>query len=110
MCPSVAKNEREWWAAHEIDRLHAEIELLRGYRDNAESDAAVAHLLVDRYRMTDAEREAVEWAAKAVADPTPVAWYAPQIAATLRGLLERTGDCPEPDNAADRDSGTTAGR
>jgi hypothetical protein len=28
-------------------------------------------------------------------------------AATLRGLLERMGDCPTPDNAADRDSGTT---
>jgi len=44
---------------------------------------------IARLRLTDAEREAVEWAAKAVADPTPVAWYAPQIAATLRGLMER---------------------
>jgi hypothetical protein len=40
--------------------------------------------------LTDEEREAVAWAARAAADPTPVAWYAPQIAATLRGLLERT--------------------
>lgn len=37
------------------------------------------------------EREAIEWAARAAADPTPVAWYAPQIAATLRALLERMG-------------------
>ena len=29
------------------------------------------------------------------------------LPATLRGLLSRTGDCPAPDNAADRDSGTT---
>jgi hypothetical protein len=28
-------------------------------------------------------------------------------AATLRGLLSRTGDCPTPDNAADRNNGTT---
>lgn len=50
------------------------------------------HEAIPLYRsppLTDAEREAVEWAAKAVADPTPVAWYAPQVAATLRGLLER---------------------
>lgn len=67
-----------------------EIERLRGYRSQAESDAAIARLLADRLRLTDAEREAVEWAAHAAADPTPVAWYAPQIAATLRGLLERT--------------------
>ena len=45
----------------------------------------------DSSTLTAAEREAVEWAAKAAADPTPVAWYAPQIAATLRGLLERLG-------------------
>jgi hypothetical protein len=44
-----------------------------------------------QFTLTDAEREAVAWAARAADDPTPVAWYAPQIAATLRGLLERLG-------------------
>lgn len=38
---------------------HAEIELLRGYRDAAEADAAVARLLADKLRLTDAERAAV---------------------------------------------------
>lgn len=45
----------------------------------------------DTGTLTDAEREAVEWAAKAVACPAPIAWFAPQVAATLRGLLERLG-------------------
>ncbi len=49
----------------------------------------VAPLYEEQPTLTDAEREAVAWSAQAVADPTPTAWYAPQIAATLRGLLER---------------------
>ena len=36
-----------------------EIELLRGYRDAAEADAAVALLLVEKLRLTDEERGAV---------------------------------------------------
>ena len=68
--------------------LKAEIELLKGYRDAAEADAAVARLLVDRLRLTDAEREAIDAAAHAAAQlyvgPDGVA-----LAATLRGLLER---------------------
>ena len=55
--------------------------------------------------LTDAEREAVEVAARFMDKwggvPNTIA------SATLRGLLERMGDCPTPDNAADRDSGTT---
>lgn len=35
--------------------------------------------------LTDAEREALEWAANAANN----SWYAPTIAVTLRGLLER---------------------
>jgi hypothetical protein len=30
MSPCVAKSEREWWAHHEINRLAAEVEKLRG--------------------------------------------------------------------------------
>lgn len=63
-----------------LEAAHAEIELLRGYRDEAESDAAVARLLVDRLRLTDAEREAVAVAMHRCDGPE---------FRTLRGLLER---------------------
>lgn len=43
-----------------------EIELLRGYRDEAESDAAIAHLLVDKLRLTDDERAAIGVAVQCV--------------------------------------------
>lgn len=86
----------------EYKDLHAEIELLRGYRDNAESDAAIAHLLADRYRMTDAEREAVELAyGKLTTDARYKA-----VAATLRGLLDRTATPPAPNGHAPRGSGS----
>ena len=39
-------------------------------------------------RLTDAEREAVDWAAYAAEQ-----WYEHTAAATLRGLLERTANC-----------------
>lgn len=85
---------------------HAEIELLRGYRDAAEADAAAARLLADKSRLTDEEREAIEWAAGAcgieqttasdAADrgyklPDTREWAAKhgRRAATLRGLLEK---------------------
>ena len=68
----------------QLEQAAAEIERLRGYRDEAESDAAVARLLVDRLRLTDAEREAVETAALE-AD----AHQHTGRAATLRGLLDR---------------------
>ena len=61
-------------------------------RTASDAESAIARLIywVHQLQVNTAEREALEWAAKAAADPTPVAWYAPQIAATLRGLLERT--------------------
>lgn len=69
--------------------LHAmadEIELLRGYRDEAESAAAIAHLLVDKWRLTDAERSLLEM----LADHPVTHEIMPNEVATLRGLLERT--------------------
>ena len=65
-----------------VRKLLEEIELLKGYRDNAESDAAIAHLLVDRYRMTEEERQAVEYY---VGTGGP-----DRVDETLRGLLDRT--------------------
>ena len=44
----------------QLEQAAAEIERLRGYRDEAESDAAVARLLVDRLRLTDEERAEIE--------------------------------------------------
>ena len=40
---------------------------------------------IERLRLTDAEREAIDWAAYAAEK-----WYEHTAAATLRGLLERT--------------------
>jgi hypothetical protein len=64
-----------------------EIKLLRGYRDAAEADAAVARLLVDKLRLTDEEREAIHRAEARLRTA-----YVPDdaTAATLRRLLERT--------------------
>ena len=71
-----------------------EIERLTAYRDEAEAETAVARLLVDRLRLTDAEREAVVFMLRHAA-------YAADIPAfsdsadyrlhhdALRGLLER---------------------
>ena len=71
--------------------LLEEIELLRGYRDEAESEAAIASLAVQRLRLTDAEREAVALMAEVAADPRGGAVLSGyEVAATLRGLLERT--------------------
>jgi hypothetical protein len=57
---------------------------------------------IERLRLTHAEREAIEWCAAHARLTIGVG-----RSATLRGLLERTGDCPTPDNAADRNNGTT---
>lgn len=62
-----------------------EIERLRGYRDEAEAEASIAGLVVERLRLTSAEREAIEWAARA-ADPDYTGH--PEI---LRSLLIRLG-------------------
>lgn len=71
-----------------------EIELLRGYRDEAESEASIASLAVERLRLTDTERNAVMKATDGY-----IAWMddngeleKPDVQATLatlRGLLER---------------------
>ena len=57
---------------------------------------------IARLRLAPDEREAVEWCAKRARLTIGV-----DRAATLRGLLSRTGDYPAADNEADRDSGTT---
>ena len=80
---------RDWRSVH-LARLHEvmeqaadEIELLRGYRDEAEAEASIASIAAQRLRLTDAEREAVSYCIDGVGGP------ASRIA-TLRGLLERT--------------------
>ena len=94
------------------DELKAEIARLRDALDEQTGRAAWHYecliqrdAQVARLRLTDAEREAVEVAARFMDKwggvPNTIA------SATLRGLLERMGDCPASDNAADRDSGTT---
>ena len=83
-------SEQAWQLVHEIERLRDEIARLRGYRDEAESDAAVARLLVDRLRLTDAEREAVEWCRDNItAMAHPSSAFAHIHAHSLRGLLAR---------------------
>ena len=83
---------RDWRSVH-LARLHEvmeqaadEIELLRGYRDEAESEASIASLAVERLRLTDAEREAVEFFAEL---PWATESGNAAEAAVLRGLLER---------------------
>lgn len=77
----------------ENDRMRAEIELLRGYRDEAEADAAVARLLVDRSRLTDDEQAALQRAIDALyarEDLLPTATADDAMAATrLAGLRDR---------------------
>ena len=78
----------------EIDRLRAEIERLQAYRDEAESQAAIASLAVERLRLTEEEREAVERAIRTLEAWQRTGGYHSAVdddAATLRGLLERLG-------------------
>lgn len=69
-----------------VRKLLDEIELLRGYRDEAESQAAIASLAVARLRLTDEERDAVEFFAEL---PWAKESGNAAEAAVLRGLLER---------------------
>lgn len=69
-----------------MHKMADEIELLRGYRDEAESDASIAHLLVDKLKLTAAEREAIEGCIRD--DEAATAYDRADI---LRGLLERLG-------------------
>lgn len=80
---------RDWRSVH-LARLHEvmeqaadEIELLRGYRDEAEAEASIASLAVERLRLTDAEREALSWF---TGGRGPVC---PQHLATIRNLMAR---------------------
>jgi hypothetical protein len=72
-----------------MDEAAAEIERLRGYRDEAESEAGIASLALARLRLTDEEREAIAQAAMRV--ECLCQRGAKDMAATLRGLLERLG-------------------
>ena len=65
--------------------LHHQHERYRGSGTRMETVLIGAADALKRLRLTDAEREAVEWAASA-ADP-----YYTGHTATLRGLLERLG-------------------
>jgi len=49
------------------------------------AEIARLHAEIDRLRLTDAEREAIDWAAYAAEK-----WYEHTAAATLRGLLKKT--------------------
>ena len=74
--------------AYLLQHAAGEIELLRGYRDAAEADAAIARLLADRLRLTEAEREAVAWATRLAAS-FPEFEGMRNHATALRGLLDR---------------------
>jgi hypothetical protein len=57
---------------------------------------------IERLRLTDAERQAIDWAAYAAEQ-----WYEHTAAETLRGLLERmsgNGDCRGADNPTIQDN------
>ena len=76
-----------------MDEAAAEIELLRGYRNEAEAEASIASLAAQRLRLTDAEREAVELAIDSMSgvEDISASWSQRETAAiaTLRGLLDR---------------------
>jgi hypothetical protein len=83
-------------------------------------DCHAAAQEIERLRLTDAEREAIELVAEAYSGKAADAYahneddqHYSQIAATLRGLLERmsgTGDCPAQDNTATQDNSQFAKR
>ena len=84
--------------------LHAmadEIERLRGYRDEAEAHAALADMVVSKFRLTFNECETIRRAAvwnEGVAEDVQAAGLEPEgrwhreDAETLRNLLKRHGD------------------
>lgn len=74
----------------ECKDLYAEIELLKGYRDKAESDAAIARLALEKVRLTVEEQEAVQRAIdtlNTVQDIAPSATAADAMAAWRLGQL-----------------------
>ena len=84
-----------------------------GASDGSVADIIGRLLAALQPTLTDAEREAVEraaqWMVQLAQDRGEIqsAGYLVDDAATLRGLLSRMGDCPTPDNAADRNNGAT---
>jgi hypothetical protein len=116
-CKCAAYDESECacdadWTPQELIDARAEIACLRDALDEqtdraewnyecvtrCEEKVIQRDAEIDRLRLTDAEREAVAVAMHRCDGPE---------FRILRGLLSRTGDCPAPDNAADRDSGPT---
>jgi hypothetical protein len=84
------KDERGFPTPGEMmDEAAAEIERLRGYRDEAESQAGIASLALARMRLTDEERDAIWTVAEAYAendgDPD-----CERIARIMQGLWQRT--------------------
>lgn len=75
------------------DRLRAEIERLRSRPCPYVTGAVTQHCTLTPFTLTDAEREAVEKAARLSSDWGPE-WA--DHTATLRGLLERVSDRPKP--------------
>jgi len=68
-----------------LEKAKTTIDMLRGYRDEAEAQAAIASMIVDKLRLTDEEREAVAYFAN-------FQWtMLKPYAATLRNLLNRHG-------------------
>lgn len=121
MCPSVAKNEREWWAANEIVSLRAEIVRLHGVIEEqtgraewnyecatrCEEKVIQRDAEIARLRLTDEEREAIRVSIQEMRDHTVYGnGYRYGVAATLQSMLSRMGDCPAADNVAHRNNGT----
>jgi hypothetical protein len=105
-CTCAAHSESECgcdadWTPQEVYDLRAENDRLKtAIRRLAEQDATLSviggNIILDvDAKLTDAEREAIELCAVAASDPSgfrPAIYQGDQIAATLRGLLERTND------------------
>lgn len=68
-----------------LEKAKTTIDLLRGYRDEAEAQAAIASMVVDKLRLTDEEREIIVTCAE-LCEKAGVH----KAVAALRSLLERT--------------------
>ena len=92
------------------------VEKLRATADDTDAveNSSVAYLLeeaaaeIERLRLTDVEREAVQRAAKDEDDFGLV--YTADVLQSLLDRLSANGDCPKPDNAAKQDILTDAER
>jgi hypothetical protein len=89
-CTCAARDRSECacdadWTPRELIDARAEILCLRSDVSRRRDLEAGLMAGLARLRLTDAEREAVEWAAYAAAQ-----WYEHTASDTLRGLLDRT--------------------